>query len=133
MLRPRLRGILPCSERDRRIRCVRGVRLRPERGRSAGDRRRDAGHGSEALPPFRHPFANAEREWRCGNEWRPGVSYFLWLRTEGGSDGGHEPIPVIGLFAQTLAARGSEFVKLGAAVVFRCAPTGLEESLTHQA
>ena len=39
----------------------------------------------------------------------------------------------VGLFTQTLAAGGGEFVELGAAIVLRCAPTRLEQSLTDEA
>jgi hypothetical protein len=39
----------------------------------------------------------------------------------------------IGFFPQPLAASGGEFVELGAAIVLRCAPTRLEQSLTDEA
>jgi hypothetical protein len=55
----------------------------------------------------------------------------LWR--ERARDGGCQPIPAIGLFSQTLAAGGGELVKLGAAIVLRCAPTRLEQSLTDEA
>src|SRR4029077_3573976 len=74
----------------------------------------------------------AGRAWRCGSEARRGVSYFLRLRAEGRTNRGHQAVPVVGLFAETLAARYGEFVKLGAAIVFRSAPVSLEQSLTHQ-
>jgi hypothetical protein len=55
------------------------------------------------------------------------------LHTEGGANGGHQPIPVIGFFAQALATGSSEFVKLGAAIVLRGTPTGFEQTLPNQA
>src|ERR1700728_616722 len=61
------------------------------------------------------------------------VSYFLRLLRECGSDGGCEPVPGVGLFPQTFAACGGEFVKLGTAIVVRRAPVGFEQSLTDQA
>ena len=44
-----------------------------------------------------------------------------------------QPVPAVRLFPQTLAARSGEFVELGAAIVFRCAPARLQQSLPHQA
>src|SRR6266403_1451634 len=70
---------------------------------------------------------------RCGNEASRGVSYFLRLRSKSRTDGSREPIPVVGLFAQTLAARGGEFVELGAAIVLRRAPAGSQQSLPDEA
>ena len=43
-----------------------------------------------------------------------------------------QPIPVLGLFPQTLAAGGGQFVELGAAIVLRRAPARLQQSLPHQ-
>ena len=44
-----------------------------------------------------------------------------------------QAVPAFGLLAQALAARGGEFVELGAAIVFRCAPACFQQSLPHQA
>src|ERR1700687_1280572 len=55
------------------------------------------------------------------------------LRSKRRGDGGYEPIPVVGLLAQTLAARGGEFVELGTAIVLGRAPVGLQQCLTDQA
>jgi hypothetical protein len=55
------------------------------------------------------------------------------LHRERGSNGSRKSIPVGGLFPQTLAASGRELVKLGAAIVLRCAPTRLEQSLPDKA
>src|SRR6266542_2220017 len=60
-------------------------------------------------------------------------SCFLRLCREGRTAGSREPIPAVRLFAQTLAARGGEFVKLGPPIVLRRAPPRLEQSLTYQA
>src|SRR5260221_14171 len=73
------------------------------------------------------------RGWPCGSEASRGVSCFLRLRSKGGTDGGREAIPAGGFFAQTFAARGGEFVKLGAAIVLRRAPARLEHSLPNEA
>src|ERR1700683_241675 len=59
------------------------------------------------------------------------ASYFLRLLRKCGSDGGCEPVPGLGLFPQTFAARGGEFVKLATAIVVRRAPVGFEQSLTE--
>jgi hypothetical protein len=67
------------------------------------------------------------------NEGRPRVSYFLRLGAESGGDCGDEAIPAVGFLAQTLAARSSEIIELGPAVVVGCAPTCFEESLAYQA
>src|ERR1700679_3727297 len=61
-----------------------------------------------------------------------GVSYFLRLCRERTADGGRESVPVVRLFAQTPAARGGEFVKLGPAIVLRSTPLRLQQPLTHQ-
>src|SRR6266567_333113 len=99
---------------------------------SARDHQRGAGCVREAPPRSRRSSVSAGKEWRCGSEANRGVSYFLRLLRERGSDGSHQPIPAIGLFTQTPAARGSEFVELGAAIVLRGAPTRLEQSLADE-
>ena len=55
------------------------------------------------------------------------------MRRERGADRSGEAIPVVCFYAQALAAGGGEFVKLGAAIVLRRAPVGLEQALTHEA
>src|SRR5579862_6007379 len=85
-----------------------------------------------ALPPPPRSSANDERAWRFESEAIRGVSHFFGLRTQSRTNGSHKPIPVVGLLAQTLAARGGQFIKLGAAIVFRCAPTCLEQALAHK-
>ena len=67
------------------------------------------------------------------SEARRGISYFLRLSGERGCDGGRQPIPAIGFFSQTLAAGGGEFVELGPAIVLRCAPARLQQSLPDEA
>src|SRR5215469_9286793 len=66
-------------------------------------------------------------------EAKPRTSYFPWLRSQRGGHGTNQAGPTIGFFAQSLAAGGGELVELGPAVVFRGAPTGFEQPLTHQA
>src|SRR5882724_1472147 len=69
----------------------------------------------------------------------PGAGFVLTnpalkrFRSKGRTDGSREPIPVGRLFAQTLAARGGEFVKLGPAIVLRRAPGRLEQPLPDEA
>src|SRR4029077_8160379 len=104
-----------------------------EQDRSVRDRQHEAGYESVARPRSRRSPLNAGREWPRGSPPNRGVSYFLRLHRERGSDGSHQPIPVVGLFTQTPAARGSEFVELGAAIVLRYAPARLEQSLTDEA
>jgi hypothetical protein len=67
------------------------------------------------------------------NEGRPRVSYFLRLGAESGGDCSDEAIPAVGFLAQTLAARSSEGIELGPAVVVGGAPTCFEKSLAYQA
>jgi len=67
------------------------------------------------------------------NEGRPRISYFLRPGAESRGDCGDEAIPAVGFVAQTLAARSSELVELGAAVVVGCAPACFEKSPAHQA
>ena len=52
---------------------------------------------------------------------------------EGGSDGCCKAVPTVGFFSQALAARGGQFIELGAAIVFRCAPARLQQALANQA
>src|SRR5579864_1395628 len=61
------------------------------------------------------------------------TSYFLRLRGQGRRDRLGQPVPSFYFRAQALASRGGEFIELGAAVVVRRSPAGLEQSLAHQA
>ena len=49
------------------------------------------------------------------------------------ADGRRQPVPAVGFFPQTLAARGGELIELGPAIVLRCAPARLQQPLPHQA
>src|SRR6185369_16653132 len=119
--------------RDRQIRCAHDAELRHVTGLNVPDRRHGAQCASEALLPFRHSFPNGERERQHGSGESRGVSYFLRLNGECGSNCRDETIPVSGFFPKTLAASRGEFVELGLTIVFGGAPVCLEESLTHEA
>src|SRR5580698_2079885 len=63
----------------------------------------------------------------------PGVSYFLRPGSERGGHRSGEAIPALRLFPKALAARSRQLVKLGAAIVVRCAPACFQQSLADQA
>jgi hypothetical protein len=60
------------------------------------------------------------------------ILYFFRLRTQSRTYSSHEPIPVVGLLAQTLTARGGQLVKLSLSIILRCAPVSLQQPLAHQ-
>src|SRR6185312_4515739 len=98
----------------------------------ARDRQRGAQYASAVPHPCLFPRGRGEKCFAPKTEGKRTVSYFLRFGGERRSDCRRQPVPTGGFVLEAFAASDGELIKLGAAIIVRCAPVRFEQSLLAQ-